>query len=185
MYDAMTVLDPSLPTNHTDGHAVWHFSPKAYNHSAFPGLGGQLHPSLPTPVMSAVDGQGNTFHAQDCSPSVLRVDPAGVATQIPVHLWFNASGPGVVAAPDGSVWICSLTRDDGMLLRFRAGTLVPEPFVHLGPGKHRTIHLAFDTESLGRDPEPMNVMYGVCPQKKRDTVLLSVVPKENCFSGKL
>ena len=159
-YDAMTVLDPDLPRNHSDGHAVWHLLPSAYNESAFPGLGGKLHAALPTPVMSAVDGRGNTFHAQDCSPSLLRIDPAGGETQVPVGLWFQASGPGTVAAPDGSVWVCSLTRDDGLLLRFRPGTVVPEPFeqlTHLGGGKRRTIHVAFATERL--DGTKANMIY--------------------------
>ena len=49
--------------------------------------------------MSAVDGKGFTFHAQDCSPYLLRVDRQGVSTQVPVGLWFKASGPGVVAGP--------------------------------------------------------------------------------------
>ena len=64
MYDAMTVLDPTLPRNHSDGHAVWHVPPARYNASSFPALGGTLHAALPTPVMSAVDGQGYSFHAQ-------------------------------------------------------------------------------------------------------------------------
>lgn len=158
-YDAMTVLDPDLPRNHSDGHAVWHLLPSKYNESAFPGLGGELHAALPTPVMSAVDGRGNTFHAQDCSPHMLRVDRVGKATQVPVGLWFQASGPGTVAAPDGSVWVCSLTRDDGLLLRFRPGTVVPEPFEQLASlgGKRRTIHMVFATERL--DGTKANMMY--------------------------
>lgn len=175
IYDAMAVLNRSLPqVNHSDGHAVWHVDPEKYDPAVFPGLGGSLHPAMPTPVMSAVDGQGYTFHAQDCSPYLLRVDPDGKATQVPVGIWFKASGPGVVAAPDGSVWVCSLTKDDGLLLRFRPGTIVPEPFVQLtalgapasasasaagaGAGRvRRTIHLAFDTHLL--NGTQTNVMY--------------------------
>ena len=158
VYNAMTVLDPSLPRNHSDGHAVWHLVPSEYNASSFPARGGVLHPALPTPVMSAVDGKGNSFHAQDCSPSVMRIDPHGSITQIPVGLWFKSSGPGVVAAPDGSVWVCSLTRDDGLLLRFRPGTVVPDPFEQIGAlGRRRTIHLAFATHRL--DGSKGNVMY--------------------------
>lgn len=162
LYDAMTVLDPRLPRNHTDGHAVWHLSPAAYNRSNLPALGGRLVPAMPTPVMSAVDGLGNTFHAQDCTPSLLRVGADGSETQVPVGLWFKSSGPGVVAAPDGSVWVCSLTRDDGMLLRFRPGTVVPEPFDHPGSGlsrseKRRTIHLAFALADV--DGTKVNMMY--------------------------
>ena len=171
IYDAMAVLNQSLPqVNHSDGHAVWHVDPGKYDPAAFPGLGGALHPAMPTPVMSAVDGHGYTFHAQDCSPFLLRIDPDGAATQVPVGIWFKASGPGVVAAPDGSVWVCSLTKDDGLLLRFRPGTIVPEPFVQLtalgssasasvsAAGRvRRTIHLAFDTHLL--NGTKTNVMY--------------------------
>jgi hypothetical protein len=45
-----------------------------------------------------------------------------------------------------------------MLLRFRAGAIVPEPFEQIGAlGKRRTIHLAFATRRL--DGSDGNVMY--------------------------
>jgi hypothetical protein len=66
IYNAMTVLDPSLPRNHSDGHAVWHIQPSQYNSTKLPALGGTLHPSMPTPVMSAIDGKGYSLHAQVC-----------------------------------------------------------------------------------------------------------------------
>ena len=67
---------------------------------------------------------------------------------------------------DGSVWVCSLTKEDGLLLRFRAGTIVPEPFVHVkalaagaGAGdRFRTIHIAFDTQLLDGSCQA-NMMY--------------------------
>ena len=158
LYDAMTTLNQTAwPSNHTDGHAVWEIQPADYNRSTLPAFGGKLHGALPTPVMSAIDRGGNVWTAQDQSPSLLHVDSAGVERQVPVsHYGWKASGPGVVTAPDGSVWVCSLTREDGMLLRFRPNTIVPEPFSHIS-GRHRTIHLAFDDALL--NGTAVNVMY--------------------------
>ena len=81
VYNAMTVLDPSLPRNHSDGHAIWHLHPSRYNATVFPGLGGALHAAMPTPVMSAQDGQGNTFHAQvRPAGGCLRLAPTPIAS---------------------------------------------------------------------------------------------------------
>jgi hypothetical protein len=125
-----------------------------------------LMTSLATrPVMSAFDGHGNSFHAQDQTASVLRVAAGtGTITQIPVSEWYQASGPGVESAPDGSVWVCSLTNDDGVLLRFARGSVTPEPFMkfhhHLiaTQQKRRIIHLAFSKVGLNSS-RPVNTMY--------------------------
>jgi len=38
------------------------------------------------------------------------------------------TGPGAVQSPDGSVWVCSLKRRDGQILRFLPGSSIPIPF---------------------------------------------------------
>ena len=114
------------------GYAVWHVHPDRFD-AARPAHGGVLYETQAAPVMSALDGDGNSFHAIDASPIVLRVSHEGDATELPLPADFAMSGPGVVATPDGSVWVCSLLHPNGTLLRFAPGATVPTRFEGFAP----------------------------------------------------
>uniref|UniRef100_A0A7S0JDR0 SMP-30/Gluconolactonase/LRE-like region domain-containing protein n=1 Tax=Calcidiscus leptoporus TaxID=127549 RepID=A0A7S0JDR0_9EUKA len=142
--------DMSKPvSNFSSAYAAWHVDPDAYDPDMY-AHGGVLYEALPKPVNCAADGDGHVIVGQDASPSVLRISPDGTARQISVEL--HTTGPGVVAAPDGSVWIASigsrnasLPETSGFAARFRRGSDVPE-LVRLGAplaNSRRIIHFAF------------------------------------------
>eukprot|EP00040_Diaphanoeca_grandis_P019307 m.101893 g.101893 ORF g.101893 m.101893 type:complete len:564 (+) comp27361_c0_seq2:96-1787(+) len=146
----LSAINTSSPdaneTNLTQGFAVWHVHPDQYNASTIE-RGGKLYPASAEPVMCALDGMNNTFCAQDNTSAVFHVAANGEQTpSIDVLPWSKISGPGAVMSPDGSVWVCALTENE-TLIRFRPGSITPEPFVEW-PGlpyqtERRTIHLAF------------------------------------------
>jgi hypothetical protein len=123
-------------------YAVWHVHPDNYNMADEKAKGGKLYPCNETPVMIAVDGENNTFAALDASPSVLRIASNGASQEINVSdvgvrprnecnmagCSYTITGPGAVQSPDGSVWVCSLLRRDGQILRFLPGSSTPIPF---------------------------------------------------------
>jgi hypothetical protein len=102
--------------------------------------------------MMAIDSNGNCWVAQDKNPKIAVIDPqTSVAVQLDIPIptnnsLSNASGPGIVTAPDGSIW-CSLLGADGCLLRINPLTrriaLYELPRC-IWASALRLIHFAFD-----------------------------------------
>ena len=151
------------------GYAVWRVHPDEYD-ASLPAHGGELIDAPEAPVMSAIGGDGDSYHVIDSSPVVLRVrrsdGRASRASRLPLPAGFRMSGPGIVATPDGSVWVCSLLHPNATLLRFRRGATAPERFEGFHPalrparGAPRfVIHLAYS--SRGGDRGDANVLYAL------------------------
>ena len=134
-------LEPELNFSKDQGWAVWRIAPGDYDESK-DANGGTLFKAQPTPGMSAIDNFGNSYHAQDKAPYVLRIAAGadgfnlstGDRVQIPLPnnkalaaqrqdsgYLFNAGGPSVVRDPAGGIWLCTLTMQRGWMLRFAPG----------------------------------------------------------------
>lgn len=132
-----------------------------------------LYPAGASPTMSAFDARGNAYHSIDREASVLRVDAAtGQADSISLPSLLNVSGtdydwdftngngPGVVAGPDGSVWLTNLGAKHPWLVRFLPGSDEPQVVKLSTPGDERhVIHLAFSEQ--GGPSGRANVMYAL------------------------
>lgn len=148
------------------GYAVWRVHPDDYDTSR-PAHGGELIDAPEAPVMSAIGGDGDSYHAIDSSPFVLRVRRSdGRASRLPLPAGFTMSGPGILATPDGSVWVCSLLHPNATLLRYRPGATAPERFEGFHPARRPArgaprfvIHLAYS--SRGGDRGDANVLYAL------------------------
>jgi len=145
-YDRDRRANPGTP-------AVWHIHPDKYDPSKY-ARGGVLYKAMSNPVNCAPDGTGQrVLIAQDSSRSVLRVDTSGDVVQIETPRMLN-TGPGMVAAPDGSVWVACHRCVGALVTRFRPGSDEPEyyslldnatTFIEAQKKSRRVIHFAFHT----------------------------------------
>jgi hypothetical protein len=113
-----------------EGYAAWLINPEDYDENAADGaMGGQLFESLAKPVNCAADTKGRVIVGQDANAYVMSIDTSvspATAKQIALEASKTpTAGPGVVAAPDGSVWVACIMAS-GYINRFRPGSDVPE-----------------------------------------------------------
>lgn len=98
-----------------EGFAVWRLSPDKYNPEAADGAkGGVLFGCLRSPPMLETDlATGDCFVAQDGVETVMHIS-AGTGTckqlkiPFPPGCALRITGPGMVRAPDGSIWMTLL-----------------------------------------------------------------------------
>jgi len=156
-----------------EAFAIWKVYPDQYDPDIFPGRGGVLYETGPSPTMIAFDGFGNAFASLDRMDKVFRVGIDGSAghVQLPsvrldngdVWDFSNGNGPGAVSGPDGSVWLANLGAPKPWVVRFHPGSKEPE-IVKLNTNSgfdddRRIIHMAFSVRGgvSGRS----NVLYAL------------------------
>lgn len=105
--------------------AKWLINPDDYDEAAGDSaMGGVIFESLTHPVNCAVDGKGFVIVGQDSVPYVQRIQPPDGAANRARRGKDPVAGPGVVAAPDGSVWVACL-KASGLVNRFPPGNAIP------------------------------------------------------------
>mmetsp|Transcript_24205 Transcript_24205/g.53718 ORF Transcript_24205/g.53718 Transcript_24205/m.53718 type:complete len:1622 (-) Transcript_24205:204-5069(-) len=118
----------SFNTPLPEAYAVWRVNPREYDPDCGKeALGGYLYPVMGSPPMVAIDKHGHCWVAQDRNPFVACIDRnthdvLQIRAPCPKrNCLSSATGPGIGAGPDGTIW-CSLLGADAGLLKINPDT---------------------------------------------------------------
>lgn len=178
--------DEKFDIYNPDGYAVWQLDRSKYDPKCRY-RGGKVYKCLNSPPMACVDKNNNLWVTQDQSSTVLCIDTSTDTPhqyQLPWPLGTNPkekhTGPGIAAAPDGSIWMTELEAS-GALIRIDPDTKKFSLYEIEPPAwspDMRMIHLDFHPASKGT--KHYNRIYAICSSLLDDSSNDAVIIMNMC-----